>query len=114
MAHGADELNLQLSTVTLTSLLLPVADRLVSPSSHHTYLHYVASLSLFVIVWSINILTPLAVSTVTQVTNWRLCQLVHVITVTVLDLDIVTPSTAFVAPVVANFSSHSTLSKCGI
>ena len=101
----------QSSTVRLTSL--PVADRR-SASLHHTYLDYAASLSPFVTVWCINILTLLAISTVTQVTRWRLCQLVHVITITVFDLDIVTPSTAIVAPVIANFSSHSTLSNCGI
>ena len=62
----------------------------------------------------IKTLTFVSITTVTQVTKWRLRQLVHEITTTVLYLDIVAPPTTSVAPVITHLSIHHTLRHCGI
>jgi len=50
-----------------------------------------------------------SVSTVTKMTMWRPAQFIHIKSSTVSDTNVVTPMTAFFAPVIAHFTSHHPL-----
>ena len=56
----------------------------------------------------------ISIATVTQVTNWSLYQLVHEITTTVSDRDVVLPFTAVVIPVITNLSPLQSILDCWV
>ena len=60
------------------------------------------------------IIHTISVTTVTQVTSWRLYQLVHEITTTVPDLDVALPFTAVVIPVITNLSTLQSILDCWV
>ena len=59
-------------------------------------------------------LHTISVTTVTQSTIWRLYQLVHEITTTVSDRDVVLPFTAVVIPMITNLSPLQSILDCWV